>query len=349
MRRFYMSNNYYYVSGHTSKGFVNYIQSNIHGINHVIIVNHPALFKRTKILREIQKALDKGQGMDVIYNPFGKDHLEGLIDRDRSMAILSEDLVTEEIRKKKDVYLLCDSIHHENLTMLEEKKKRSLEKAYKQFAKAIKVHDDLEKIYIDEMDFTKANERIAHFIEQLFKNNSKKQRETRVYCRLFGVTTPDGSVNVIPHLIRDMKRRTFLKGRAGNGKSVFMRRVAKACREYGYDLEIYHCSFDPDSIDMVRVPEMEFCIFDSTHPHEFFPENKQDQLIDLYEGTVTPGTDERFSEEIQEITEKYRKEMEKGRIYLGEAWRYQEQIEEEAKTYPTKSKEELIEQILEKI
>ena len=34
-----------------------------------------------------------------------------------------------------------------------------------------------------------------------------------------------------------------------------------------FDVEIYHCGFDPHSLDMVIVREVGIAIFDSTSPH----------------------------------------------------------------------------------
>src|SRR5699024_11054765 len=67
--------------------------------------------------------------------------------------------------------------------------------------------------------------------------------------------------------------------------------------------------FDPDSIDMVMVRELDFCMFDSTDPHEFFPNRGTDQIIDLYEEALNPGTDERYKEEKQQLSISYKRKM----------------------------------------
>src|SRR5699024_12618825 len=76
--------------------------------------------------------------------------------------------------------------------------------------------------------------------------------------------TSDGAVNIVPSLIHPLKNRYYLKGRAGTGKSHFMKKVMQACQRHGFDIELYHCSFDPNSVDMVLVRDLDFCIFDST-------------------------------------------------------------------------------------
>src|SRR5699024_20254 len=106
-----------------------------------------------------------------------------------------------------------------------------------------------------------------------------------------------------------MFKNYYLKGGVVTGKSTIMKRIVVACMHYGLDLELYHCSFDPDSIDMVIIHDLNVSIFDSTDPHEFFPKYEEDEIIDMYEETVTPGTDETYQKEIKRITEQYKSYM----------------------------------------
>lgn len=48
------------------------------------------------------------------------------------------------------------------------------------------------------------------------------------------------------------------------------------------------------SLDMVLLRELDIVIFDSTAPHEYFPDRDNDEVVDMYEITVTPGTDEKY-------------------------------------------------------
>src|SRR5699024_7741033 len=114
--------------------------------------------------------------------------------------------------------------------------------AYGKFKNGLKIHDDLEKVYIEEMDFQKADFIAEEFIENLLKGRKKSDRKPIVYERLFGTNTADGVANVVEQLIDPIKNRVFIKGRAGTGKSYFMRKVLEACLEHGLDVEMYRCS-----------------------------------------------------------------------------------------------------------
>ncbi len=199
-----------------------------------------------------------------------------------------------------------------------------MQQAYDSFAEGLRIHDDLEAIYINQMDFERADEFAEDFITELLTDVPKKQREPRRFHRLFGTNTADGVVNVVPHLIENIKDVYYIKGRAGTGKSVFMKKIANACLDHGFDVEMYYCSFDPGSIDMVLVRELDFCIFDSTDPHEFFPQRDGEKVIDMYENFVAPGTDETYATEIDDVHKRYKSCMKKGVRFLkeaGEQWR----------------------------
>lgn len=59
----------------------------------------------------------------------------------------------------------------------------------------------------------------------------------------------------------------LIKAGPGGGKSGFMRRIAQAAAEHGYDTECVLCSGDPDSLDAVYIPKLKLGFMDATAPH----------------------------------------------------------------------------------
>ncbi len=101
-----------------------------------------------------------------------------------------------------------------------------------------------------------------------FGANNKSQ-----YCSLFnGLYSPyeEGK-----HLI--------LKGGPGTGKSTLMKKVAEKLERKGYFVERGYCSADPDSLDIVLAPEINFSILDGTAPHTFDPTlpGVSEHIVDL--------------------------------------------------------------------
>lgn len=312
----------YYVSGNTAEGFVNFLSTNTSDFDHHIILKHPSYTIKTAIIKEIINKYQGDHNIEVLYSSLGKDFLEGIIIRDKKMAIIDERIASEDLPGSFELNLALftgiDSAsqdfasEHETIDTF-------IQNAYRDFETGLKIHDDLEEIYIKEMDFEKANQLATEFIDSLLKDVSKQEKECNVYHRLFGTNTKDGVVNVVPELLSPLSKKYYIKGRAGTGKSTFMKKIMAACQAYGFDVELYHCSFDPNSIDMVLVRELDFCIFDSTDPHEFFPHGPGEETIDMYEKVVTSGTDEKYAEDIQDLNTRYKSYMKKGVVNLQEA------------------------------
>lgn len=311
----------YYVCGHTAKGPVNFFANNVHDLQRIIVLKHPSATIKSTILNAVIHYFST-EKVEVLTGLWGKADLHGVIVRDLSFAIVIDDIVTNDIKNVTTV----------DLTQYMNKKYSTIpprlilnqinqlhERAYEYFHEGLSLHEKLEKIYIKEMDFNKADQIADKFIAKLFNQVEIKKRTPVVYERLFGTNTAIGIVNHIENIISQVPFRVFIKGRAGTGKSVFMKRILNACLKNGYDVEVYHCSFDPKSIDMIIIRELNYCLFDSTAPHEFFPTRDTDEIIDLYELTVTPFTDEKYATEIEPLMTEYKQKMNAGLQMLARA------------------------------
>lgn len=89
-----------------------------------------------------------------------------------------------------------------------------------------------------------------------------------------GANTPSGFCSLFSEIYNPYKdgKAYIIKGGPGTGKSSFMKKVAEAANEKGYDTELVYCSSDPDSLDGVIVPELSFCMVDGTAPHVVEPQ-----------------------------------------------------------------------------
>ncbi|GGA67026.1 hypothetical protein [Ornithinibacillus halotolerans] len=312
----------FYVTGNTAEGFVNFLSTNTSNFHHHIILKHPSLKVKTTIIKEIINQYEATNDLEVLYSSIGNEFLEGVIIRDKKIAIIDERIASADLPGSFEVDLTLFTNDHlltEDFSAERDKIRELTETAYKNFQTGLRIHDDLEKVYIKEMNFKLANQVAEEFVDTILKDVPKQNRQSQIVHRLFGTNTKDGVVNCVPEILSQLSNKYFIKGRAGTGKSTFMKKVMAACQDKGYDIELYHCSFDPNSIDMVLVRDLEFCIFDSTDPHEFFPEGPGDYVIDMYEKTVTPGTDEKYEKEITELNTRYKSYMKKGVANLKEA------------------------------
>lgn len=319
----------YYASGNTSKGAVSLLSSSLQGVKHVYVIQGGIKAARSEQIEKLgHMAAERGWEVWELHSPSVPGMLDGLIVPSLQIGVIdaesanAADEVQEGTRMEiidlnaaMDLKLLEQ--HQEELERLAEHIRQLYKEAYAGFAEALRVHDDWEAVYIESMDFDAANEFGDSFVDRLFAGR-RQERESRSIHRFLGAATPEGARDFVPNLTEGLKRY-LIKGRAGSGKSTLLKKLAKAAAERGFDIEIYHCGFDPDSLDMVIVREIGVAVFDSTAPHEYFPEHADDEIIDTYELFCKPGTDEAHAETIQMLQEQYRSKMKESTAKLKEA------------------------------
>lgn len=114
----------------------------------------------------------------------------------------------------------------------------------------------------------------------------------------------------------------ILKGGPGTGKSTIMKKVAEKLEKRGYFVERGYCSADPNSLDIVIAPEINFSILDGTAPHTIDPvlPGVSDHIVDL---SVAWDRDylRSHSAEIKELTAENKQLHKKTADFLGVASR----------------------------
>lgn len=227
---------------------------------------------------------------------------------------------------------------------------KNLKAARETYTKARSMHDEQEKVYISNMNFEAADRLTAETIHLLLDGKERSHASRgRAIDRFFGAATVNGSINYIPEVTREIPKRYFIKGRPGTGKSTFLKKIAREALNRGFDTEIYHCSLDPDSLDLVAIRELGVCLFDSTAPHEYFPSLPGDEIIDIYEKCVTAGTDEKYREELDSLQTVYREMLKNAAVYLQNVKKACDRFDE---TLPSVSKadiSDLTEQLIQKL
>lgn len=298
---------HYFVDTNSSRGFVSFGESNFGKLETVVKLDgYPDLLVTQLVSQACAQALGCEQEVELIHN--GLDNsLQGIILPGRKAGLLNIPAYTDasySLRLTEDGNL--------------SKARELLQKAYDCFGQALKIHDDWEKIFISNMDFETMDELGEETAEKLF-GGKKAEGAGSCVDRFFGAATVNGSYDYIPNITQEIPKRYFLKGRPGTGKSTFLKKLAKAARDRGYRVEIYHCAFDPNSLDMIAVRELGLCVFDSTAPHEYFPDRDSDEIIDIYKAAVQPGTDEKYEKEIAGYSAGYKSKVREATGYLGEA------------------------------
>lgn len=329
---------HYFAGGNTSKGFFSLYDSNYAGLEKVFILKGgPGTGKSTLMKKIAADWQEKEFDVEYIHCSSNSESLDGVICPALKIGIVDgtePHVVEPKAPGAIEEYVNLGeawnsqklSTERAEILRLVDERQEAYTQAYKAYAKALAVHDEWEEIYIANMDFEKLNT-LTEKLKSTFFGDIFLNKKADVRHRFLGAATPIGAVDFVPNLTEDIKKRYFLKGRPGSGKSTLLKKIASAAENRGFDVEIYHCGFDPNSLDMLIFRELGITIFDSTAPHEYFPSRDGDEIIDLYNIAISPGTDEIYSEQIKDVSARYRKNMNDGTAYLALAKKLHDELE----------------------
>ncbi len=88
-----------------------------------------------------------------------------------------------------------------------------------------------------------------------------------------GVNSPYGFYSNFNFIADDAKckRKVYLKGGPGTGKSTLIKKILSEAEDDGYDCELFHCSSDAQSADGLYLPQLRTAVVDATAPHSADP------------------------------------------------------------------------------
>ncbi|MDD6213939.1 MAG: hypothetical protein PUB42_01945 [Firmicutes bacterium] len=322
----------YFVRANTSAGCVNLAENNFEGISKVYAVNGRSKSAKTELMSLAANHFElKDTNVECIVSPFDITKLDGVVLRDSGVALMDRECLgsVAAIQEFSADELIRKGLTEEKaryLADLEKKAQKAYTGMYSAFSEGKAIHDEWEQIYITQMNFEILNDFGDRVIKGLVKPGKPVVKGGR-YSRFFGASTPDGSVNYINNLTENLSKRYFIKGRPGTGKSTFLKRLADALQNAGHDVEVYYCSFDPNSLDMVLARDLSFCVFDSTAPHEMFPSESRDSVLDFYKEAGLDGVDEQCAKELALVKRRYQYRVSEGLCNLRMAQCFENEIE----------------------
>lgn len=289
----------YFVRGYTGLGEVNYIESNVTELKDVYILKAANEKTATLFLKEFINLIEEEIVVEVIKNPDYSEAIDGVIVREKSIAILT----TPYIKYVSSHSHLIDLTKYTKLpvTFVAKKRKEIIEKTITGFAESLEIHKKIQDIHRVDMDYKIADQIINDFLKENIAHYPDLDKEGHIYKRMFGTNTSEGIVSCVDNLITPIKNQVFLKGPPGTGKSYFMKKVMEEAINKGYDIEVYKCSFDSSSIDMIIIRDMNYCLFDSSSPHDYDPSEKSDYTINLFNLASTKDNTELNEVKIKEL------------------------------------------------
>ncbi|MED3561047.1 PRK06851 family protein [Bacillus xiapuensis] len=329
----------YFAGGNTARGFHSLYDSNLKGLDRLFILKGGPGTGKSSLMKKIgNEWLEKGCNVEFLHCSSDNNSIDGVIIPALKVGIVdgtAPHVIEPQAPGAVEEYINLGEawnsqklrFHKNKIQRLTKQISESFQTAYATFKQALEIHDEWEKIYIGSMDFKKADQLTNKLIENFF-GKMKLNKKADIRHRFLGAATPMGAVDFVPNLTEEITKRYFIKGRPGSGKSTMLKKLAAAAEERGVDAEVYHCGFDPNSLDMVILRELGIAIFDSTAPHEYFPNRDGDEIIDMYELLIEPGTDEIYADFISDISGKYKAKMTEATSYLAKAKDLHDELEE---------------------
>lgn len=319
---------HYFVRGNTAAGLHNLAESAFQGIRTLYVLEgFPG--GTAEVLGKLASDLGReGWELELVHQPLDSDLLEGIIIRDLSVGYVDAaawgnglkpegtDVRSVDLRTALDQEQVTSA--EERIQGFEQELAEVYEEAYAKFLETLRIHDEWEKFYIDNLDRERMDRLASEWGDSFLKAEAGGKR-AEVTHRFLGAATWRGAVDFVPNLTDRLETRVYVKGRPGSGKSTLFRKLAAIAEERGIDTEVYHCGFDPNSLDMLIFPDLSLAIFDSTAPHEHFPAREGDSILDVYELAITPGTDEKYADSIRRVKERYSASMKESIAFLARA------------------------------
>lgn len=328
----------YFGAGNTADGFYSLFDNILDNLDRLYILKGGPGTGKSALMKNVAKMWqDKGYDIEMVHCSSDADSVDAIIIPKLNAGIVDgtaphviEPKAPGAVEEYVNLGIAWDSKklapQKDKILAIQAEVSNYYKNAYDNFKNALKIHTELEQIYVKNMDFEKADD-LANQLKREIFTDKHSSGEGNIKKRFLGATTPTGSVHFIENLTENIKTRYFIKGRAGTGKSTLQRSLINEAKAQNLDMEIYYCGFDPKSIDMVIFPQLSVAIFDSTSPHELFPSRTGDIIIDMYEKTVAKGTDEKFKEEIETVTEAYKSKINEGIYFLRKAKQTRDQLE----------------------
>lgn len=285
MRRGSIKN--FYPGGNTAVGFYSLFDSALEGMKRVIIIKGGPGTGKSTLIRSVGLAMvDRGYDVEFLNCASDNGSLDGVIVPAGRVAVV--DGTAPHIIDPKYPGAVDEIVNlgdHWNAAHLKRHRKEIVEttigigslfaQAYEHLKRAKRIEEDWEKVISRSMEFKEVDSLTERLVGEIFHTSP------RVRHLFAGALTPEGAANFIENLTEDCERRYIIKGSPGSGKSTLIDQVAKAAVSRGYDVDLFHCAFDPESLDMVIIHCLRTAVIDGSYPHEFEPKRACDYVIDL--------------------------------------------------------------------
>ncbi|MEW6522511.1 MAG: PRK06851 family protein [Bacillota bacterium] len=257
----------------------------------LIIKGGPGVGKSTFMKRIAEAMVDRGYDIEYHHCASDNSSLDGITFPQIGVALVDGTAphivdpkhpgAVDEIIHLGD-YWNEDGVRHFKKEIMEATRdiSRLFKRAYRFLRAAQAVYDDWEAANLEAMEFGRANRIADDLIRELFGTSRVSLRVGADRHLFASAITPDGMTNYLYTIVGPCRKKYVIEGAPGTGKSVLLDKVARAARERGYDVELFHCPLNPSKIEHVLIPGLSVALTKSIEPHTYTP-GPGDTLIDM--------------------------------------------------------------------
>lgn len=123
--------------------------------------------------------------------------------------------------------------------------------------------------------------------------------------------TPQGKVQYIDTLLKDISTLYTLEGQPGTGKSTFLSRMAERAGTHGFNVEYYHNILEPAKLDLIIIPELHLAMSVVSEPYEYTPKFSGRQITLDFDQSVNMIGLADFAGDIEDCRERVNKNIER--------------------------------------
>lgn len=329
---------HFYPGGNTSVGFYSFYDSAYSDVERKYILKGGPGTGKSTLMRKIgQSLLEKGFDVEFLHCSSDNQSLDGVIVPALKLGLVdgtAPHIVEPRYPGAVDEIINLGEFwdrsqleeHRSEIIRLTNEISATFNRAYEKFAKAKLIHDEWETCYLEGMNFNRANEITQELIENIL--GSLKDKGTHGHDRhlFMGAATPEGPRDYYDNLTAELETRYIIKGRPGTGKSTMLKKIAELALQKGLAVELFHCGFDPNSLDMILIPELSTALLDGTAPHVVDPSRPNDFVVDMFQ-CIDQAVYQKNLGHIQDVEKRYSQVMTEATAYLAAAKRLHDELE----------------------
>jgi hypothetical protein len=285
-----------YPGGNTCQGFHSFYDHIVphNADNKIILKGGPGVGKST-FMKKIASDLIEN-GVDIEYHWCSSDNnsLDGVVAGDRQVCILDGTAPhVVDPRYPGAVDRIINLGDFWDSSLIAGNKKEIIEltnqismqfsRAYNRLKETYSAWWEWSSYYLSATDSRAANRNILALADDFIRNAPKSEQMPR---HLFAAAlTPEGIVNKAESLIDENWAFYAVKGSPGSGIKNLFKHIEQLVVLNSIRAEIYHCPFDPSSLDLIILPENKAAILDiSSHVTDYkanLPVRKYKRMLDF--------------------------------------------------------------------